>query len=53
MTGTADAPLPGDIHPSFVCEPGRCWRLVYTSQLQATHCAEQPTWTGTVALAAW
>ena len=45
MTITAAAPQPGDVHPGFICEPGRCWRLVNTSQLQ-TDCAEQPTWTG-------
>jgi hypothetical protein len=39
-------PRPGDIHPGFTAEPGRCWRMVYTKQLQATHCRQPPEWTG-------
>jgi hypothetical protein len=39
-------PQPGDVHPGFVAEPGRCWRLVYSRQLQATHCSAAPAWTG-------
>jgi hypothetical protein len=27
-------------------EPDRCWRMVYSEQLQATHCREKPTYTG-------
>jgi hypothetical protein len=43
---TTTMPMPGDVHPGFMSELGRCWRFVYTSQLQATHCSETPTWTG-------
>jgi hypothetical protein len=39
-------PRPGNVHPGFTVEPGRCWRLIYSRQLQATHCAGQPTWSG-------
>lgn len=38
-------PQPGDLIPySFTAEPGRCLRMVYSPQLQATHCAEPPVW---------
>jgi hypothetical protein len=39
-------PKPGDACPGFMAEPGRCWRLMYSQQLQSTHCAGRPTWTG-------
>ena len=39
-------PAPGDVHPGFLAEAGRCWRLVYSEQLQATHCVGSPAWTG-------
>ena len=39
-------PQPGDRHPGFVAEPGECWALVHSKQLQATHCREEPTYTG-------
>jgi len=40
-------PVPGDPVPrSFIAQPGRCFRLVYSAQLQATHCREEPSWTG-------
>jgi hypothetical protein len=39
-------PCPGDPCPGFTAEPGRCWRMVYSKQLQATHCAGAPSWTG-------
>jgi hypothetical protein len=39
-------PEPGDVCPGFVAEAGECWRMVYSRQLQATHCAETPSWTG-------
>ena len=32
--------------PGFMAEPDRCWRMVYSPQLQATHCRETPTYTG-------
>ena len=37
---------PGDPCPGFTAEAGRCWRMVYSKQLQATHYAGVPTWTG-------
>ena len=39
-------PEPGDRCEGFMAEPARCWRMVYGSQLQATHCRETPSWTG-------
>ena len=42
----AQLPHPGHVRPGFTVEPGRCWRLIYSSQLQATHCSEAPTGTG-------
>ena len=39
-------PLPGDPSPGFLSEAGRCWRMVYSHQLQATHCVGTPTHTG-------
>ena len=39
-------PAPGEPSPGFIAEPGRCWRMVYSHQLQATHCREAPAWTG-------
>ena len=39
-------PEPGDPCPGFVADPGRCWQMVYSRQLQATHCTETPSWTG-------
>jgi hypothetical protein len=39
-------PEPGEPCPGFVAEPGRCWRMVYSRQLQATHCRAVPLWTG-------
>ena len=37
---------PGDPCPGFMAEAGRCWRMVYDHNLQATHCREAPSWTG-------
>ena len=31
-------PCPGDRHPGFTAEAGRCWAMVHSKQLQATHC---------------
>jgi hypothetical protein len=42
---TNGVPEPGDRSPGFIVEPGRCWALVYSTQLQSTHCDERPTWT--------
>ena len=39
-------PQPGDPCPGFIAEPGRCWQMIYSEQLQATHCRETPKWTG-------
>jgi hypothetical protein len=39
-------PEPGDPCPGFIAEPGRCWRMVYSGLMQATHCREAPAWTG-------
>ena len=39
-------PEPGEVCPGFVAERGRCWRMVYSQQMQATHCSEAPTFTG-------
>jgi hypothetical protein len=30
----------------FIAVAGRCWRMVYDRNLQATHCGELPAWTG-------
>lgn len=44
--------LPGDPYPTdngpapFIVEVDRCWRMVYSEQLQATHCATPAAWTG-------
>jgi hypothetical protein len=39
-------PEPGDRHPGFIAEPGECWALVHSKQLQATHFREEPIYTG-------
>jgi hypothetical protein len=39
-------PRPGDPCPGFMAEAGRCWRMVYSEQLQPAHCAELPEYTG-------
>ena len=39
-------PEPGDPCPGFIAELGRCWQMVYSRQMQATHCQDSPTWTG-------
>jgi hypothetical protein len=39
-------PRPGDRSPGFFIEPSRCWALVYDRNLQSTHCAESPTYSG-------
>jgi hypothetical protein len=31
---------------SFTAQPGRCFRMVYSEQLQSTHCYEAPAWKG-------
>ena len=42
----APMPEPGDVCPGFIAEAGRCWRMVYDHNGQATHCAEASAWTG-------
>ena len=40
-------PQPGDRYAhAFTVEPGQCWAMVHDYTGQATHCAENPTWTG-------
>ena len=39
-------PEPGDLIVAFSPQPGRCFRMVYSHQLQATHCPEPPAWKG-------
>ena len=39
-------PEPDDSCPGFMSAPGRCWRMLYDRNLQATHCCEAPSWTG-------
>jgi hypothetical protein len=39
-------PEPGDLITAFSPQPGRCFRMVYSVQLQATHCYEPPAWKG-------
>ena len=39
-------PAPGDIVTAFSPQPGRCFRMVYSEQLQATHCHAPPAWKG-------
>ena len=33
-------PEPGDPCPGFIAQPGRCRQVMYSRQLQATHCHE-------------
>jgi hypothetical protein len=42
----ARTPQPGDPCPGFIAQAGRCWQMVYSRQMQATHCVETPSWTG-------
>ena len=39
-------PRPGDRHLGFTAQPGECRALLHSKQLQATHCREEPTYTG-------
>lgn len=39
-------PCPRDRSPGIISEPGRCWALVYSRQLQSTHCTSPPANTG-------
>ena len=39
-------PVPGDLSPGFFVSPGRCFRMIYSPQLQSTHCYEPAPWRG-------
>jgi hypothetical protein len=39
-------PKPGDTHGGFFVQEDRCFRLVYSAQLQATHCSNPTAWRG-------
>ena len=39
-------PEPGEPCPGFIAKPGRCWQMLFSRQMQATHCREAPSWTG-------
>ena len=39
-------PEPGDLITAFSPQPGRCFRMVYSHQLQADHCRQPPAWKG-------
>jgi len=39
-------PEPGDLIAAFSPQLGRCFRMVQSVQLQATHCRGEPAWKG-------
>jgi hypothetical protein len=39
-------PEPGDLIGAFSPLPDRCFRMVQSRQLQATHCRGEPAWKG-------
>jgi hypothetical protein len=39
-------PEPGDLIAAFSPQPGRCFRMIQSRQLQATHCRQEPAWNG-------
>ena len=39
-------PEPGGLITAFSPQPGRCFRVVYSVQLQADHCRQAPAWKG-------
>ena len=39
-------PKPGDLITAFSPQSGRCFRMVYSRQLQATLCRQPPLWKG-------
>jgi hypothetical protein len=39
-------PEPGDLIAAFSPQPGRCFRMVYSHQLQSDHCRGEPAWKG-------
>ncbi len=46
VTDSAPMPEPGDLVTAFSPQPGRCFRMVYSVQLQSTHCRRPPAWKG-------
>jgi len=42
--GVSPMPEPGDLIEAFSPQPGRCFRMVYSVQLQADHCRRPPAW---------
>jgi hypothetical protein len=42
----SEMPRPGDTITGFFVQQGRCFRMVYSDQLQATHCYQPPAWKG-------
>ena len=36
----------GDLITAFSPQPVRCFRMVYSRQLQAIHCRQEPAWKG-------
>jgi hypothetical protein len=39
-------PEPGDLIAAFSPQPVRCFRMVQSVHLQATHCRQEPAWKG-------
>jgi hypothetical protein len=39
-------PEPGDLIEAFSPLPDRCFRMIQSRQLQATHCRGEPAWKG-------
>jgi hypothetical protein len=39
-------PEPGDLIGAFSPDPGHCFRMVQSRQLQADHCHQEPAWQG-------
>jgi hypothetical protein len=39
-------PEPGDLSPGFFVQEGRCFRMIYSPQLQSMHCREATPWRG-------
>ena len=39
-------PAPGELIEAFSPQPGRCFRMVYSRQLQSTHCRGEAAWKG-------
>jgi hypothetical protein len=37
---------PGDALTGFFVQEGRCFRMVASGQIQATHCYQPPAWKG-------